>query len=87
VSLQGDVQFELVMVDKGDDEETLNSVPGEEIVKFRPDGTAEAALIQIGDGTRHYVITISGMTGKVVVTEGVAEDFGQDTIDLDEQAD
>jgi len=47
----------------------------------------EAALIQVGDGTRHYVITISAMTGRAVVTEGVAEEFGQDTVDLDEQTD
>ncbi len=86
VSLQGDVRFEVVMIDKTDEEEISFAAAGEEVVRFRPDGTAEAALIQVGDGNRHYVVTISAMTGRAVVTEGVAEDFGQDTIDLDEKS-
>lgn len=87
VTLGGDVMFEAAEVDKTDSDEAFwYGESGQERVRFRPDGTAENAVIQIGDGVRHYVIAISGATGIARVIEGVAEDIPSDTIDLDEMA-
>jgi hypothetical protein len=86
VALGGDAQFELVAVDKSDmDISQADEAEGTFTVRFRQDGTAQNAVIQIGDGARHYVVTISEATGLAKVEEGVATDFKSDTIDLDQK--
>jgi prepilin-type N-terminal cleavage/methylation domain-containing protein len=83
--LGGDAQFEMVIVDKGEEEGTVATEnQGEYTVTFRPDGMAENAVIQVGDGKKHYVVTISEATGLAKVVEGIATQFKSDTIDLDE---
>jgi ribosomal protein L2 len=61
----------------------------EQAIVFSPDGTAQPAVIQIGDGKTHYTISISTATGRAKMYFGAAEDLktGTDvrigTIDLD----
>jgi Tfp pilus assembly protein FimT len=85
VSLGGDAQFEMVAVDQSD-MDVSQAAEGEGIftVRFRQDGTSQNAVIQVGDGTRHYVVTVSEATGLARVEEGVATDFKSDTIDLEQ---
>jgi prepilin-type N-terminal cleavage/methylation domain-containing protein len=86
-TLGGDAMFELVAVDRSAEEGTAtDEAQGLYTVTFRPDGTAENAVIQVGDGAKHYVIMISGATGMARVEEGLATEFKSDTIDLDEKA-
>ena len=83
--LGGDAQFERVVVDKGDVEGAATPEDqGEYTVTFKPDGTAENTVIQVGDGTKHYVVTISEATGLAKVVEGIATEFKSDSIDLDD---
>jgi prepilin-type N-terminal cleavage/methylation domain-containing protein len=88
VSLAGDARLEMVLVQASEYDAAGYQSPdtGEYAVVFRPDGTADNALIQVGDGIKHYLITISGTTGLPRVEEGTAEEFRGDTIDLDEKA-
>lgn len=61
---------------------------GEEMlpqVIFQPNGSAQAALIQIGNGTHHATVTILEATGRVKLQEGIAENMTLDWIDLDEE--
>lgn len=85
VTLGGDAQFELVAVDQSDmDVSQVDQADGVYTVRFRQDGTAQNAVIQVGDGSRHYVVTISEATGLARVDEGIATDFKSDTIDLEQ---
>ena len=52
-------------------------------VLFRPDGTSNNAVIQLGNGTTHYTITISAGSGRARLIEGQAENLQIDQIDLD----
>jgi len=75
VELGGDVRFESVQVQSVDLEQR-------EIV-FRPDGSAESAVIQIGDGDNHYSVSISAATGKAKVYFGTSDEVEVSSIDLD----
>ena len=64
---------------------------GEEtVVVFRADGTADAAVLVVGDGEYHYSISIAAGTGRVKVRRGDTnandenENYQPDVIDLDE---
>ena len=52
-------------------------------VVFRPDGTADSALIDIGNGTKNYVVFISAATGKVKILDEDIEELPEMVIDLD----
>jgi type II secretion system protein H len=85
-ALGGDAQFEVVTVDRSDvDAGVRVDAPGETTVAFRPDGSAENAVIQVGDGMKHYTIIVSGTTGIARVIEGTTQDVKSDTVDLDEK--
>ena len=88
VEFEGDVKFEDVQITPtgletttGDDEE--------QAIVFLPNGTAQSAVIQIGDGKTHYTISISTATGKAKMYFGAIEDVRTGTdviigaIDLD----
>ena len=84
VEFGGEVKFEQVEVNRMDEAYIEQKEVAEQIC-FRPDGTAEAALIQIGDGKRHYSLRISEATGKSELFFGLADEIENDTIDLDAQ--
>ena len=50
---------------------------------FSPNGSAQTAVVQIGDGKTHYAISISAATGKAKIYFGISEDIEVRIIDLD----
>ncbi|MBW7992241.1 MAG: prepilin-type N-terminal cleavage/methylation domain-containing protein [Planctomycetes bacterium] len=67
------------LVTTSDDDE------GQSIV-FSGNGTAQTAVIQIGNGKNHYTITISAATGKAKVYDGIVENVEVGVIDLDAES-
>jgi hypothetical protein len=82
--MEGNVTFEDIQVlpvgmeteIAGDEEEGAS-------ILFRPDGTAQAAIVQIGDGKTHFAIAISPATGLAKITSGTSEDISIGIMDLD----
>jgi prepilin-type N-terminal cleavage/methylation domain-containing protein len=58
----------------------------EQSIVFSANGTAQTAVIQIGNGKTHYTITVSSATGKVKVYEGINEDVNIGFEDLDAES-
>jgi type II secretion system protein H len=89
VELQGDVTFEDIRIAPIGTDETLQVSQTEQteeegqVITFSPEGSAQPAVIQIGDGKTHYSITISGATGKAKISFGTAENLAAGTVDLD----
>jgi hypothetical protein len=54
------------------------------VSRFRPDGSADAAMWQLGNGDRFYTVQISAATARVTLVAGAAEFFEPDQIDLDD---
>lgn len=53
-------------------------------ITFRPDGSADAAMVQVGNGDRHFTVQISAATARATLLEGAVESYVPDQIDLDE---
>ena len=76
----GDIEFEGVEV------ATENGSTGGDdsaAIVFRPDGTADSAVVQIGDGKNHCTVYISAATGKARAEAGKAKETTADVVDLD----
>ena len=84
VELAGDVEFESIQIDSVGSEELFEQEESRSIAFF-PDGTAQSAVIQIGDGKNHITVSILAATGKVKMYPGTAQEVKVGTIDLDEQ--
>ncbi len=54
-------------------------------IVFSPAGTAQSAVIQIGDGENHYTVNISAATGKAAVQYGTYQEIKITTVDLDQE--
>ena len=52
-------------------------------ITFYSDGSADMALVQIGDGRRHYHLRIAAATGRGRLQRGPADEAKPDIIDLD----
>ena len=87
VQFEGEVRFEAVQVaSAGTDTFDMREEPeGQRTIIFRPDGTAENAIVRIGDGKTHYTIAITAATGKTKVEFGTGENIVFSTVDLDRQ--
>ncbi len=62
---------------------------GDAVVVFRADGTADGAVLVVGDGEYHYIVSIAAGTGRAKVrlynaNEDEDENYQTDVIDLDE---
>jgi len=57
----------------------------EKTIVFLPNGTAQSAVIQIGNGKSRYTVSICAATGKAKVQLGTVEEVKTATIDLDEE--
>jgi prepilin-type N-terminal cleavage/methylation domain-containing protein len=55
------------------------------VIVFLPNGTAQSAVIQIGDGENHYTINTYAATGKAKVYPGTAKEAEITTVDLDKE--
>jgi len=84
VELEGDVTFEVVNIATLAAESTSDEEPQQKIV-FRPDGSAESAVVQFGDGDTQYTVAILASTGKANLTVGTADEVNVAVIDLDQQ--
>ena len=54
-------------------------------VVFLPNGTAQSAVVQIGNGRHHYTAYVSAATGRTTLHPGTADEVETGIIDLDEQ--
>jgi hypothetical protein len=57
----------------------------EQKVVFLPNGSAESAILQIGDGRNHYTIAVVAATGKATLYAGTAQEVDTVSVDLDIQ--
>jgi prepilin-type N-terminal cleavage/methylation domain-containing protein len=77
----GDIEFEGVVI------ATENGSAGggddSAAIVFRSDGTADSAVVQIGDGENHCTVYISAATGKARAEAGKAKETTADVVDLD----
>ncbi len=84
VKFEGDVKFEDIKISPIGGAEAFRQQHLQTIV-FLPDGTAQSAVIQIGDGRGHYTVNISAATGRAVMYVGTVDELKIGTIDLDEK--
>jgi len=84
VELEGNVTFEAVKIVSLAAGGMMEEEPQQRI-RFRPDGSAESAVVQIGDGETHYTVAIVASTGKASLSVGTADEVKMAVIDLDQQ--
>lgn len=84
VSFSENVVFEQIRIEPLGTEEPLGEEYGKTI-SFQPDGTAQTAIIQLGNGDSHMTVGIDAATGRAKVYYGKAEEVKVRTIDLDDQ--
>lgn len=81
-SLTGDAVFEKISIASFSQGESDDNEYN--IIAFNSDGSADAAVIGLGDGKNQYTIYISPATGKARVVAGEPEEKMTGVIDLDE---
>ena len=84
VEFEGDVTFEAVKIAAVVADETSEEEAQQKIT-FLPNGSAESAVVQFGDGKTHYTVAIVASTGKASFHDGTADDVQVAVIDLDAQ--
>jgi prepilin-type N-terminal cleavage/methylation domain-containing protein len=88
VEFEGDVKFEDIQITPTG-LETMTGDNDEQAIVFLPNGTAQSAVIQIGDGKTHYTVSINAATGRAKMYFGAVEDVKTGTdlivgaVDLD----
>lgn len=83
VEFEGQVIFEDIKITPIGLQTTTEDDEQEQTIVFSPDGTAQSAVIQIGDGKTHYTVSIFAATGKAKVYFGTSDDVEIGFIDLD----
>ncbi len=84
VKFEGDVRFENVKIGAS----TAEAAADEQLqrrIMFLPNGSADMAVVQIGDGKTHYSIAIIASTGKASLHAGTADEVKVAVVDLDAQ--
>jgi prepilin-type N-terminal cleavage/methylation domain-containing protein len=85
VEFEGDVKFEDARL-TGATAQPLDEEGPELKISFLPNGTAQSAIVQIGDGKTHYTIAIVASTARAVLYWGPADkvaDAKNVAVDLD----
>lgn len=82
VTLEGNIKFEAIQITPIA-LETTNETEDLPTIVFLPDGTAQPAVIQIGDEKTHYTVSINAATGKAKLAPGTIENVKVSTVDLD----
>jgi len=77
------VKFEDIQITPIGLETATENEDEEQSIVFLPNGTAQSAVIQIGDGKTHYTVSISAATGKAKIYFGTSGDVEVGFIDLD----
>ncbi len=86
VEFDGDVKFEEVVLTTATGESLLESDEEQKVI-FLPNGSAETAVLQIGDGKSHYTVAVVAATGKAILYEGTVKEVEMMSIDLDLETD
>lgn len=87
VEFEGDVKFEDARLAETS-AEPLAEEGLEQKISFLPNGTAQSAVVQIGDGKTHYTISIVASTARAILYWGPADkvaDAKNVSVDLDAQ--
>jgi len=84
VEFEGDVTLEAIRIATQPAEQRDEGEPSQRIL-FLPNGAAESAVVQIGDGKSHYTIAVVAATGKARMYEGTADKVRMASVDLDVQ--
>jgi hypothetical protein len=84
VEFEGDIQFEDVKLEIAAGE-SADGTDLEQKIVFLPNGSAESAVLQLGDGKSHYTLAVVAATGKATLFEGTAENVDTVSVDLDLQ--
>lgn len=87
IQIEGDVVFEDIQMAQG----TLEAEAAEEdqaneqqrSIVFLPDGSAQMAVVQIGNGKTHYTVSINAATGRAKLYSGTTEKVKVTSTDLD----
>ena len=82
VTLENDIKFEDIEVTPIGIE-TNNLANDLSVIVFSPDGTAQTAVVQIGNGQTHYTLSVIAATGKVKLYPGTVDNVRISTVDLD----
>jgi prepilin-type N-terminal cleavage/methylation domain-containing protein len=70
-----EVEYEMIAITPTRPPEDLTQETAlETTITFRPDGSADGAVIQVGNGTTHYTIYVSSATGSARVEHGPADE-------------
>jgi len=83
VEFEGEVRFEDIQITPIGLQTTTADDEEEQTIVFSPYGSAQSAVIQIGDGKTHYTVSIFAATGKAKVYFGTSEEVEIGFIDLD----
>ena len=86
VAFDGEIQFEDIKITPISFVTTTEEDEDGQSIIFSANGTAQTAVIQVGDGKTHYTITISAATGKAKVYDGIVENVDVGVIDLDAES-
>jgi prepilin-type N-terminal cleavage/methylation domain-containing protein len=78
---EGGIEFERINIDSAG--EVYSDYGGLPTVVFKPDGTAETAVIQIGNGRTSYTVSVNAAIGKAKLIVGSVENVEVSTVDLD----
>jgi prepilin-type N-terminal cleavage/methylation domain-containing protein len=84
VKFEGDVKFEDVQL-LANAEGSSDDAGLESRIVFFPSGSAESAIVQIGDGKTHYSVAVVAATGKASLYAGLTTDVKTASVDLDLQ--
>lgn len=82
VTMDSDVRFENIQIIPTG-HETTEQIEGMQSILFLPDGTAQSASVQIGDGQTHYSLGVNAATGKAKLYQGTIDNVKVSTVDLD----
>jgi prepilin-type N-terminal cleavage/methylation domain-containing protein len=77
------VQLEQIVVDRYQGDAPQDTDEAVDTVVFRAHGTADAAVMQIGDNRTHYTLRINTSTAKASLVKGRVQDSANATVDLD----
>jgi prepilin-type N-terminal cleavage/methylation domain-containing protein len=82
VQFEGDVKFEDVQLTMSP-EDSSGEGDSEQKIVFFPNGSAQSAILQIGDGKSRYSIAVVAATGKAGLYTGETKEIRTASIDLD----
>lgn len=82
VEFEGDIKFEDVKLELATGG-ALDAADAEQKVVFLPNGSAESAILQVGDGKSHYTLAVVAATGKATLYAGAAQEVDTVSVDLD----